>query len=232
MQVETALLALESALLILTVALLLYSIREGRARSRMMLEVARATRTLTRLEYFQTVADSMAEAKEEIIGCVTGHRQTGDEDFRRINNILDLVAKAVKRGVIVRYLLPKFHDRLYMGYFYTRAGAEVRYTTNAETYDLRYSLVDRRLVVIGIPEAISDEAHTNKGHLLPSEALGGIMRGHFYECWEQNLTFEEYLREVMAQTGTSVERLAMETGLEKGKLEALLVNLNQPGYKI
>ncbi len=228
MQIEVALLILESTLLAITVLLLLYSIREGRQRSRMMLEVARATRTLTRLEYFQMVGDAIAAAEVEVIGCVTGHRQKGAEDLRRVNHLLVLIEKAVGRRVKVHYLLPKFHDRLYMGYFYTRAGAEVRYTTNAEVYSVRYSVVDSNLVVVGIPEAIGDEAPTNKGHLLPSEVLAGVIRSHFYDCWAQSQPFEDYLREVMAQTGTSVERLAAETRLEKGKLEELLARLDHP----
>ena len=126
----------------------------------------------------------------------------------------------------MRYLMPKFHDRLYMGYFYTRAGAEVRYTTSALVYSLRYNVVDSQLVVISIPEAKSEQAATSKGHRLPSEELAGIIREHFYGCWEKNQTFEEYLKEVMAQTGTSLERLAEETGLEAGKLAALLKELN------
>ena len=228
MNIETALLILETALLLLTVFLLLYNIRDGKHRNRLMLEVSKATRPLTRMEYFQAVIDSLADADKEIIGCVTGHRLTAADDRRRLQNILDLIEKAVARGAEVRYLLPKFHDRLYMGYLYTKAGAEVRYTTNAIVYSLRYNVVDSRLVVMGIPEAMSEEASTSKGHRLPSEALAGILREHFYGCWQKNETFIEYLREVMAQTGTSVERLAMETGLEAGELKALLAEINLP----
>jgi len=226
MNTETALLILESVLLLFTIALLLYSILEGRRRNQLMLEVSRATRTLTRMEYFQAVTDSLAEAEKEVIGCVTGHRLTASEDQRRINSILSLIEKAAGRGVKVRYLLPKFHDRLYMGYFYSRAGAEVRFTTNPLVYSLRYNVVDGKLVVVGIPEASSEEAATSKGHRLPSEELAGIIRDHFYGCWEKNETFEEYLKEVMTQTGTSVERLAAETGLDSVSLKGLLKDLD------
>ena len=228
MNVETALLILESVLLLVTVTLLLYNIFEGKQRNKLILEVSKATRTLTRMEYFQAVSDSLAEADDEIIGCVTGHRLTTADDRRRLNNILNLIGKAVARGASVRYLLPKFHDRLYMGYFYSKAGAEVRYSTNAQVYSLRYNVVDNRLVVLGIPEAMSEEASTSKGHRLPSVALAGIIRDNFYDCWKTNATFEEYFKEVMVQTGTSVEHLAVETGLQVSELKALMLKLDIP----
>jgi hypothetical protein len=132
----------ETVLLFFTVILLLYSIREGHQRNRLMLEVSRATRTLTRIEYFQAVTDSLAGAEKEVIGCVTGHRLVTPEDKQRMQGIISLIERAVARGVTVRYLMPKFHDRLYMGYFYCRAGAEVRYSANDMVYSLRYNVVD------------------------------------------------------------------------------------------
>jgi hypothetical protein len=222
MNIETVLLVLETALLLFTIVLLLLSIREGRHRDKLMLELSRATRTLTRMEYFQAVCDSLAEAEKEVVGCVTGHRLTGLDDAHRIKTILSLISRAVSRGVKVRYLLPKFHDRVYMGFLYTEAGAEVRYSTNDMVYSLRYNVVDSRLVVVGIPEAKSEEASTSKGHRLPSEELASIIRGHFYECWEENQIFEDYLKEMMAQSGTTVERMASETGLDTARLSRFL----------
>lgn len=222
MSIEIALLLLESALLLATMVLLVASLREGRQRSRLMLEVSKATKTLTRMEYFQAVTDSMNEATKDIIGVVTGHRLSGADDERRIKNILKVIENAVSRGVTVRFLLPQFHDRLYMGYLYTMAGAEVRYSTCSMVYSMRYNVVDSRLVVMGIPDAMSEEASTNKGHRLPSEALAYILHQHFYGCWEKNISFYEYLKKVMEQSGASLQTLSQETGLEIGKLKALL----------
>ena len=52
MTIETWLLVLESVLLIATIILLLFSIREGRGRKKLLLEVEQATKVLTRQEYF------------------------------------------------------------------------------------------------------------------------------------------------------------------------------------
>jgi len=222
MNIESALLLLESLLLLATVVLLATSIRESRQRNSLMLEVSRATKTLTRMEYFQAVVDSISESEKEVIGVVTGHRLKGVDDERRISNILKVIGNAVNRGVVVRFLLPHFHDRLYMGYLYTAAGAEVRYSSCSMVHSIRYNVVDNRLVVMGIPEAASEEASTNKGHRLPSEALALIMSQHFYGCWENNINFKTYLAQVMQQSGASLQTLSQETGLDIAKLKELL----------
>jgi hypothetical protein len=68
MTINTVLLILESILLVATIILLLYSIREGRGRRNLLLEVGKATRILTRQEYFLNVTDSMMDAKDEVAG--------------------------------------------------------------------------------------------------------------------------------------------------------------------
>ncbi len=221
MSIETALILTESVLLLATIVLLIYSIREGRQRSSLIMEVGKATKTLTRMEYFLAVTDSMAEAKEGIIGCVTGRRPTGDDE-KRVRAIIGTVDKATSRGVRVRYILPKFHDRLYMGYLYVSAGAEVRYASCSMVSSLRYIVVDDRLVVIGIPESVGRKKATRKGHRLPSKALASILKNHFCPCWQKDITFEEYVREVLKQTGVSVKQLALEFSMEDKELERIL----------
>ncbi|MGD8351785.1 MAG: hypothetical protein PVG55_02200, partial [Nitrospirota bacterium] len=116
---ELGLLVLESVLLLATIFLLVMSIREGRSRDALILQVERATRILTRHEYFFTVADSMLDARREVVAYITGRRPSG-EDTRRVREITGVVERLVRDGAKVRYLLPKFQDRLYMGALYTR----------------------------------------------------------------------------------------------------------------
>jgi len=221
MTVEVVLLSIESVLLVTTIILLLYSLREGRQRSKLIMEVGKATRILTRLEYFLTVIDSMMEAKQEVLGCVTGRRPSGD-DAKRVREIMGTISKLTREGVRVRYLLPKFHDRLYIGYLYTSVGAEVRYATCSMVHSMRYIIVDGKLVVIGIPESVGEREATKKGYRIPSEALATILRSHCYDCWQKDITFEEYVAEVLKQTGASVKHLALEMGIEAKELERIL----------
>ncbi|MEW6410684.1 MAG: hypothetical protein AB1488_11370 [Nitrospirota bacterium] len=220
MTVETGLLLLESVLLVATIILLLYSIKEGRARKNLLLEVGKATKILTRQEYFLTVTDSMIDAKEEIIGCITGRIPTGD-DIKRTKEIIRHIEKVTKNGVRVKYLLPKFPDRLHIGYLYTKAGAEIRYSSCVMVHNIRYIVVDDRLVVIGIPESTGEKEATKKGYRISSEGLAMILKEHFYMCWDKNINYEEYVREIINQTGIKPKLLAQELQIDEKELERI-----------
>ena len=52
MTIELGLLLLESLLLVATIILLVYNIHEGKQRDNLLREVGKATKVLTRQEYF------------------------------------------------------------------------------------------------------------------------------------------------------------------------------------
>ena len=101
-----------------------YLCKEGKQRDKLIIEVGKATRVLTRQEYFLSIIDSMMDATEEIIGCITGRPPTGD-DIKMTRTIVEKIKQMSKKGVRITYLLPKFPDRLHIGYKYMKAGAEV-----------------------------------------------------------------------------------------------------------
>jgi len=218
MTIETGLLILESILLLATIALLIYSIREGKQRNALLLEVGKATKILTRQEYFLTVTDTMMEAQAEVIGAITGRLPVGD-DKKRTKSVTDNIARLTKSGVSVRYLMPKFPDRLHIGHLYTKAGAEIRYSDCAIVHDIRYMVVDDSVVVMGIPESIGEKEATRKGYRIPSEGLAAILKEHFYSCWDRNITFENYIKEVIKQTGATTKLLARELQIDEEELE-------------
>lgn len=220
MIVEKGLLMLESILLVVTIILLIYSIKEGRGRKGLLLEVGKATKILTRQEYFLTVTDSMMDAKTEVIGAITGRLPAGD-DKKRTHDVTANIERLTKNNVSVKYLLPKFPDRLHIGYLYTKAGAEVRYSGCAVAHDIRYIVVDGRLVVIGIPEITGEKEATKKGYRIPSEGLAVILKEHFYGCWDKNIRYEDYVKEVIKQTGTTTKSLARELQIDEEELEKL-----------
>jgi hypothetical protein len=148
MHIDTLLLILESVLLVATIILLVVSLREGRGRDSLIMELGKAVRVLTRHEYFLTVFDAMIDAKKEVV---------------------NIIEKLVKEGVGVCYLLPKFQDRLHVGWLYSRAGAEVRYSACPLVEDFRYTVVDNRAALIGIPESTGEKEATKKGYPIPSE---------------------------------------------------------------
>ncbi|MEW6161961.1 MAG: hypothetical protein AB1606_01370 [Nitrospirota bacterium] len=220
MPIETVLLVVESILLLATIILLLYSLKEGRGRKALLLEVGRAIKILTRQEYFLVVTDSMMDAKVEVIGSITGRVPLSD-DKKRTRDVINNIERLTRNEVRVKYLLPKFPDRLHIGYLYTKAGAEIRYSDCPIVHDIRYMVVDDRLVVIGIPEITGEQEATRKGYRIPSEGLATMLKEYFNRCWEKSISYEEYVKEVMKQTGATPKLLAREFQIDEKEMERL-----------
>ncbi|MEW6587116.1 MAG: hypothetical protein AB1442_16085 [Nitrospirota bacterium] len=220
MTVETILLILESLLLGFTIVLLLFSLKEGRGRRNLLLEVEKTTKVLTRQEYFLTVMDAMLDAKGEIVGFITGRMPTG-EDTKRTRAIVNNIERLSREGVKVKYIIPKFHDRIHVGQIYSKAGAEVKYSTCAIVHDFRYIVVDDRIVVIGMPESTGEKEATRKGYRIPSEGLSSVLREYFDRCWEGNIGHEDYVKEVIKQSGATLKVLAQELQIDEEELERI-----------
>jgi hypothetical protein len=216
MTMETGLLLLESVLLIATIILLVYSIKEGKHRDTLLQEIGKATKILTRQEYFLMVIDSMMDAKEEIIGCITG-RIPGGDDKQMTKDIITTIESLAKNKVRIKYLLPKFPDRLYIGYLYTKAGAEILYSSCLMVHNMRFIIVDEHTIIIGIPEIVGETEATKKGYRIPSEGLAMVLRNYFNTC-EKQTNFRDYIKEVMDQTGATLQHLAREYKMDEQEL--------------
>lgn len=221
MHIELLLLILESVLLIVTVVLLIMTIREGRGRNALIMEVSRATRMLTRHEYFMMVMNTMIDAEKEVLGCITGRRPVG-EDIKHTKEVVLNIEKLVSSGVTLRYLLPKFQDRLYLAWLYTKAGATVRFSGCPLVYDFRYIVVDSKVTVLGVPEAFGEGEATKRGIDIPSEGLAKILAGDFQVCWQESIRYEDYLKETIGDTEATVQTLSRELGIEAGELKKVL----------
>jgi hypothetical protein len=219
MTLEAGLLALESLLLVFTIILLFYSIKEGKQRDKLIMEVGKATKVLTRQEYFLSIIDSMMDAKEEIIGCITGRPPAGD-DRKMTRDIVANIERMTKKGVHVKYLLPKFPDRLHVGYQYMKAGAEILFSSCLMVHNIRFTIIDDRTVVIGIPEITGEKEATRKGFRIPSEGLAMVLKNYFNSC-EKQTSFQDYLKEVIQQTGATPEHIAREFQIEAEEIRRL-----------
>jgi len=220
MTVELGLLLLESLLLVATIILLVYNIHEGKQRDNLLREVGKATKVLTRQEYFFSVMESMLDAEREIIGCITGRPPSGD-DVKMTRNFVGAIEKMTEKGVHIKYLLPKFPDRLHIGVRYTKAGAEVLFSSCLMVHNMRFSIVDERIVVLGIPESMGEMEATKKGYKIPSEGLAMILKNYFDTC-EKRTSLKEYLREIIEQTGATPEHLAREFHVDEKDLRDLV----------
>lgn len=216
MTIEISLLILESLLLAVTIVLLFFSIREGRHRDKLLVEIVKTAKILTRQEYFLTVNDTMMEAESEVVGCITGRLPRG-EDIKKTREVVATIEKIVKKGVRVEYLMPRFPDRLHVGYLYTKAGAEVRYSSCLMVHNLRFMIADDRVVIIGIPEVVGEKEATKKGHRIPSEGLAIVLKNYFNNC-EKQISYTEYVKEVLKQTGATPKHLANELQIDEQEL--------------
>ncbi len=219
MTMELGLILLESVLLAATVIMLIYGIHEGKRRDQLLREVGRATKVLTRQEYFFSIMNAMLDAKQEIIGCITGAPPAGD-DINMTRHISDAIEERTRKGVTVKYLLPKFPDRLQIAVQYAKAGAEILFSSCLFIHDMRFTVVDERIVVIGIPENLGEREATKKGYTIPSEGLALTLKNYFNTCEKQS-SLKEYLLEVIGQTGATIEHLAREFRIDEKDLRNL-----------
>ncbi len=217
---EFALLLLESGLLVATVIMLIYGIHEGKRRDHLLREVGRVIKVLTRQEYFFSIMEAMLDAKREIIGCVTGRPPLGD-DIGMTRHIADAIERMTKKGVSIRYLLPKFPDRLQIGLQYMKAGAEIFFSSCLVVHNLRYIVVDEEIIVLGMPERTGEKEATKKGYTIPSAGLAALLRDNFSSC-EDKTNLKDYLQEVLKQTGATLEHLAREFHLDQEDLNGLV----------
>lgn len=227
MTLELGLLLLESVLLIVTITLLIFNIYEGKQRDRLLSEVGRATKVLSRQEYFHSLMDSMLDAEVEILGCITGRSPSGG-DIKMTSHIVNAIERMTKKGVRIKYLLPKFPDRLQIGVQYAKAGAVVLFSSCLMVHTIRFSVVDEKIVVIGIPESEGEKEATKKGYKIPSKGLAIILKDYFNTC-DKQISLKEYLQEVILHTGATTEHLALEFHIDEDDLQKLLDRQNELG---
>ena len=226
--VQLLLLAVELVLLIATIFLLLLNRREAKSRETMMQHFSTVADVITRQEYFVAVVDAIQRAKTTLAGSVTGSPPSKEEG-EVVRQILGAIAEAAKRKVQIRYLLPLSPDRLRMGRMYEANGAEVKFNTSLLVSDVRYMCVDKKLVLIGVPERNGRNEPTRKGYTVPSESVAYLFETQFEDQWTSKDTksYSEYLKELVSQAmgsnpSLSLDLVAANLGVEKEDVTAAL----------
>src|SRR2546428_13933688 len=98
---------------------------------------------ITRQEYFVAVVDAIQRAERSLCGSGSGSPPTHEEG-EVIQQILDAIADAARRGEKMRYLLPLAPDRLQMGERDKRHGAVGKFHPSLLLHDMRDMLVEGR----------------------------------------------------------------------------------------
>ncbi len=198
----TLLTSVELVLLIISIALLILSRKERSGREILFETILRATRELTRYEYFSAVIDGIMSSKESIDGIITGRKPTTTVGREAVARIVEAIRKASKRGIRVRYIIYPSPDRLSMAYAYKRAGAIIRFHPYAGLADSRYTIIDKENVIIGM--AGREKEHpTRMGYVMRSKSLAQILGKHFEVIWDEAEDFDSYLAKIAREYATS-----------------------------
>lgn len=231
--IQVLLLVVELVLLVATLSLLVLNRRETRAREVLMRHFTSVADVITRQEYFVAVIDAVQRSQKTLVGSVTGSPPSNEEG-EIIRQILNSIAEAAKRKVAIRYLLPLAPDRLRMGRLYSRSGAIVKFSPSVLIGDARYSCVDSKIVLVGIPERSGKNEPTRKGYTIGSESVARLFMRDFEEQWATPgaMTYEDYLKELVGQarasnSSASPELIAGNLGVGKEDVEEALRALGQ-----
>ena len=192
------LLTVELALLIISFALLFLSFREHRGRSELMDALFKATRELTRYEYFLAVIDSIKGSRRSVIGIITGRRPTTDFGKEAVKDIAKAISEASRRGTKIRYIVYKFPDRLYVAYLYKKAGADIRLSSSVMLSDMRYMVVDNLICVLGLADK-ERSSPTRIGYVIASSTLAHILMNDFEKVWETSESLDEYTKNLIRE---------------------------------
>lgn len=233
--VQVLLLVVELVLLVATLLLLVLNRRETRAREVLMRHFTSVADVITRQEYFVAVIDAVQRSQKTLVGSVTGSPPSNEEG-EVIRQILNSIAEAAKRKVEIRYLLPLAPDRLRMGRLYSRSGAQVKFSPSVLIGDARYSCIDSKVVLVGIPERSGRNEPTRKGYTIASESVAHLFTRDFEEQWAMPgaRTYQDYLLELVGQArvsnpGASPELIAGNLGIGKEDVEGALTVLGGQG---
>ncbi|MDG7010706.1 MAG: hypothetical protein JRN57_01170 [Nitrososphaerota archaeon] len=230
---QVLLLVVELVLLVATLALLVLNRRETKSRELLMRHFSSVADVITRQEYFVAVIDSIQRSQKTLVGIITGSPPSNEEG-EIIRQILNSVAEASKRKVEIRYLLPLAPDRLKMGRLYSKSGARVEFSPSVLISDARYTCVDAKVVLVGIPERSGKNEPTRKGYTMTSESVARLFTRDFEEQWAAPgaRTYHDYLRELVGQArasnpSASSELMAGNLGVGNEDVEDALRDLGQ-----
>jgi phosphatidylserine/phosphatidylglycerophosphate/cardiolipin synthase-like enzyme len=231
--IQILLLAVELILLVATLSVLVLNRREMKSREVLMRHFSSVADVITRQEYFVAVVDAIQRAERTLIGSVTGSPPSSEEG-EVIHQILNSLAEASKRGVNLRYLLPLAPDRLRMGRLYTRNGAQVKFSPSVLVSDARYTCLDGKVVLIGVPERSGRNEPTRKGYTISSESVSRLFTREFEDNWNaaEAKSYADYLKELVRQArgsnpNASPELMANNFGVGTDDVEMTLQALGQ-----
>jgi hypothetical protein len=228
LDINSLLLLTEIVLLVPTLLLLVLGRREEKGRSLLLQEITKTAKMLSRQEYFSYVLLGMQTATKSIKGSIKGSPPVTPEQEQFVEKVIDQMRLAKKnRHVTVQYLIPKATDRIGIGYRYKQGGADVRFHPSLVASDVRYTVIDDKYNVIGLPSAVVENAHTGEGYMIVSEGLAEVFVNQFDNRWSEAIDYEEYVKTVLSEitqngSNVSVALVSQELRLPESEVKRVL----------
>jgi hypothetical protein len=207
--IELILVAVELVLLAFTLVLLISSRREWHAREELLNLLMATAKVLTRHEYFNMVTEALGDSTMNVYAIVTGSSPK-DPDKPLVEGVLKAMASAHRKGVELKYLLPKSPETLEMGSRLSAAGAEVRYHEGLIVSDLRYMLIDGKYTAVGLPETSGEGQPTRKGVLMKSESLTALLLEQFNKFWVSGVDYKAVLKAMVLKLAEENPQLSAD----------------------
>ena len=210
--VQILLLIVELILLVATLFIVQTSRKEQNGRERLIQEMYKTARIVSREDYFNHVMEGYQTASLNVLARVTG-KKPAESEKEMVEHLISSIGMAVgTRGVEVKLLLPKSPGRIASGHRYTKVGATVRYHPGIIASDVRYMVIDDKTVVMGLSGKTGEQEPTRTGYRIPSEGLAGVLRIDFMKHWESKeaIDYEKYVQEILASVKRSTPNVSAQ----------------------
>jgi len=228
LDINSLLLLTEIILLVPTLLLLVLGRREEKGRSLLLQEITKTAKMLSRQEYFGYVLLGMQTANKSIKGSIKGSPPVTPEQEQFVHKVIDQMKLAKKnRHVTIQYLVPKATDRIGIAYRYKEGGAEVRFHPSLVASDVRYTVIDGKYNVIGLPSAVVENAHTGEGYMIVSEGLAEVFVNQFDSRWAEAIGYDDYVKTVLSEitrdgSNVSVPLVSQELRVPETEVKRML----------
>jgi hypothetical protein len=187
-------------------------------------EIKDSTEQLTREEYELLILRGILTAEKRIY-CYwhSLHPVAGSENYKKINT--GLMQKTKEPGVTVQVVVASDPSRIAPAYELVKEDVDVRFKNSLTVSDLRFSLFDEQMCVIGVPEtSIPDGKPSKHGVDTLSRKMNALLAEHFeQETSKDTYDFYEFVAlqccKVLKEPTNSVEMVAEQLRVDKEVIE-------------
>ncbi len=212
------------ALLAVEVYVLIGIRRERREREIHIRAVHDHTNVLSRKVYESTIEDEVRKAERRIY-CYwhSLHAEEASERYRSINKQL---IDAHKKNLDVKLTIAKDPSRIAAAYELIQAGVTVVFQKALLVSDLRFSLFDEKMTVVGMSESeLNSDKPSRHGVGISNHKLNAMLLQYFHAEFASASSFSDFLKSVVTvrvledPTNTH-EMIAEQLGVPVTEIEA------------